>query len=93
MTQVNQLNISRTLLDSTIRDAVNQRVDQYQRLNDSLRQVNPEYFLKLKYFLCFFHSQIIVVPDGAVVMVRRKTFNDKNRLPAITEHPRNELTY
>ena len=34
MTQVNQLNISRTLLDSTIRDAVN------QRLNDSLRQVN-----------------------------------------------------
>ncbi|CAF0980618.1 unnamed protein product [Adineta ricciae] len=40
MSQVNQLNISRTLLDSTIRDVVNQRVDQYQRLNDSLRQSN-----------------------------------------------------
>ncbi|UJR10806.1 hypothetical protein I4U23_014994 [Adineta vaga] len=40
MTEVNQLNVSRTLLDTTIRDAVNQRKDQYQRLNNSFHQSN-----------------------------------------------------
>jgi len=39
MTQVNQIAVSRTILDSTIRDAVNQRIDQYQRLGETSRQV------------------------------------------------------
>ena len=39
MTEVNQMAISRTLLDSTIRDAMNQRTDQYHRLDETLRQV------------------------------------------------------
>ncbi len=39
MTQVNQLVVSRTILDSTIREAVNQRIDQYQRLGETSRQV------------------------------------------------------
>ena len=43
MTEVDQLNISRTLLDSSIREAVNNRLDQYQRLEDSSRQVKLSY--------------------------------------------------
>ncbi len=39
MTQVNQLALGRNILDSTIREAVNQRNDQYQRLGETSRQV------------------------------------------------------
>ena len=39
MTQVDQLVIGRTILDSTIRDVVNQRIDQYSRLGQISRQV------------------------------------------------------
>ncbi|CAF1071982.1 unnamed protein product [Adineta steineri] len=39
MTHVNKLVIGRSLLDSTIRDVVNQRIDQYQRIDESHRQV------------------------------------------------------
>jgi hypothetical protein len=40
MTQVNQLVLSRTILDSIIRDVVNQRIDDYDKLAETLRQVN-----------------------------------------------------
>ena len=39
MTQVNQLVLGRTILDSMIRDVVHQRVDDYQKLEETLRQV------------------------------------------------------
>lgn len=40
MTQVNQLVLGRTVLDSIIRDVVNQRIDDYQKLEEILRTVN-----------------------------------------------------
>jgi len=40
MTQVNQLVLGRTILDSIIRDVVNQRIDDYDKLAETLRQVN-----------------------------------------------------
>jgi hypothetical protein len=39
MTQVNQLVLGRTILDSIIRDVVNQRIDDYDKLAETLRQV------------------------------------------------------
>ena len=39
MAQVNQLVLGRTILDSMIRDVVHQRVDDYQKLEETLRQV------------------------------------------------------
>ena len=39
MKQVNQLVLGRTILDSIIRDVVNQRIDDYQKLEETLRQV------------------------------------------------------
>ncbi|CAF3202483.1 unnamed protein product [Rotaria socialis] len=39
MTQVNQLVLGRTILDSIIRDVVNQRIDDYQKLEETLRQM------------------------------------------------------
>jgi hypothetical protein len=39
MTQVNQLVLGRTILDSIIRDVVNQRIDDYEKLAETLRQV------------------------------------------------------
>jgi hypothetical protein len=47
MTQVNQLVLGRTLLDSIIRDVVNQRIDDYEKLAETLQQVSIE-------FCCFF---------------------------------------
>ena len=44
MTQVNQLVLGRTLLDSIIRDVVNQRIDDYEKLAETLQQVN-QYFI------------------------------------------------
>ncbi|CAF4554194.1 unnamed protein product, partial [Rotaria sp. Silwood2] len=38
MTQVNQLVLGRTILDSIIRDVVNQRVDNYEKLAEALKQ-------------------------------------------------------
>jgi hypothetical protein len=40
MKQVNQLVLGRTILDSIIRDVVNQRIDNYEKLAEALRQVN-----------------------------------------------------
>ncbi len=40
MTQVNQLVLGRAILDSIIRDVVNQRIDDYDKLAETLRQVN-----------------------------------------------------
>jgi hypothetical protein len=39
MAQVNQLVLGRTILDSIIRDVVNQRIDNYDKLAETLRQV------------------------------------------------------
>jgi hypothetical protein len=39
MTQVNQLVLGRTILDSIIRDVVNHRIDDYEKLAETLRQV------------------------------------------------------
>jgi len=39
MTQVHQLVLGRTILDSIIRDVVNQRIDDYDKLAETLRQV------------------------------------------------------
>ncbi|CAF0883114.1 unnamed protein product [Rotaria sp. Silwood1] len=39
MTQVNQLVLGRTILDSIIRDVVNQRIDNYEKLAEALIQV------------------------------------------------------
>ncbi|CAF3582789.1 unnamed protein product [Rotaria sordida] len=39
MTQVNNLVLGRTILDSVIRDVVNQRIDDYQNLEETLRKV------------------------------------------------------
>ncbi|CAF3025858.1 unnamed protein product [Rotaria sp. Silwood2] len=39
MTQVNNLVLGRTILDSIIRDVVNQRVDDYQNLEEILKKV------------------------------------------------------
>ncbi|CAF0765178.1 unnamed protein product [Adineta steineri] len=39
LTHVNQLVLGRTILDSIIRDVVNQRIDDYEKLADTLRQV------------------------------------------------------
>ncbi|CAF5143649.1 unnamed protein product, partial [Rotaria sp. Silwood1] len=39
MTQVNQLVLGRTILDSIIRDVVNQRIDDYQNLEETLKKV------------------------------------------------------
>ncbi len=47
MTQVNQLVLGRALLDSIIRDVVNQRIDDYEKLAETLQQVSIE-------FCCFF---------------------------------------
>ena len=44
MTQVNQLVLGRTILDSIIRDVVNQRIDDYDKLAETLRQVNTVKF-------------------------------------------------
>lgn len=41
MTQVNNLILGRTILDSIIRDVVHQRIDNYEKLEETLRQVNP----------------------------------------------------
>jgi len=38
MTQVNQLVLGRTILDSIIRDVVNQRIDDYDKLEEALRK-------------------------------------------------------
>ena len=40
MTQVNHLVLGRTLLDSIIRDVVHQRIDDYDKLEETLRRVN-----------------------------------------------------
>jgi hypothetical protein len=40
MTQVNQLVLGRTILDSIIRDVVNQRGDDYEKLEETLRKVD-----------------------------------------------------
>ncbi len=40
MTQVNQLVLGRTILDSIIRDVVNQRIDDYEKLAETLQQVS-----------------------------------------------------
>lgn len=45
MTQVNQLILGRTILDSIIRDVVNQRVDNYEKLAETLRQVKNKTFI------------------------------------------------
>jgi hypothetical protein len=39
MTQVNQLVLGRNILDSIIRDVVNQRIGDYDKLAETLRQV------------------------------------------------------
>ncbi|UJR34985.1 hypothetical protein I4U23_027764 [Adineta vaga] len=39
LTHVNQLVLGRTILDSIIRDVVNQRIDDYEKLADTLKQV------------------------------------------------------
>ena len=39
MTQVNNLILGRTILDSIIRDVVHQRIDNYEKLEETLRQV------------------------------------------------------
>lgn len=39
MNQVNKLVLGRTILDSIIRDVVNQRIDDYEKLAEALRQV------------------------------------------------------
>jgi hypothetical protein len=39
MTQVNQLVLGRTILDSIIRDVVNHRIADYDKLAQTLRQV------------------------------------------------------
>jgi hypothetical protein len=44
MTQVNQLVLGRTILDSIIRDVVNQRIDDYEKLAETLRQVKIVFF-------------------------------------------------
>jgi len=46
MTQVNQLVLGRTILDSIIRDVVHQRIDNYDQLAETLRQV--KFFIDLK---------------------------------------------
>jgi hypothetical protein len=51
MKQVNQLVLGRTILDSIIRDVVNQRIDNYEKLAEALRQVN---ILLSKIILSFF---------------------------------------
>jgi hypothetical protein len=45
MTQVNQLVLGRTILDSIIRDVVNQRIDDYEKLAQTLRQVKIIFIL------------------------------------------------
>jgi hypothetical protein len=45
MTQVNQLVLGRTILDSIIRDVVNQRIDDYGKLEEALRRVKI-YFIE-----------------------------------------------
>ncbi len=39
MIQVNNLVLGRTILDSIVRDVVNQRIDDYEKLAETLRQV------------------------------------------------------
>jgi hypothetical protein len=39
MIHINQLVLGRTILDSIIRDVVNQRVDDYEKLAETLKQV------------------------------------------------------
>jgi hypothetical protein len=40
MAQVDQLVLARTILDSIIRDVVQQRIDNYEQLEETLRQVS-----------------------------------------------------
>jgi hypothetical protein len=54
MKQVNHLVLGRTILDSIIRDVVNQRIDDYEKLAETLRQVNISFFWKLFYLLLFY---------------------------------------
>ena len=53
MTQVNQLVLSRTILDSIIRDVVNQRIDNYDQLAQTLQQVTI-FFLNNTRAISFF---------------------------------------
>jgi hypothetical protein len=52
MTQVNHLVLGRTILDSIIRDAVNQRIDDYDKLAETLRQV--KFLLSYKNNIVFY---------------------------------------
>ncbi len=54
MTQVNQLILGRTILDSIIRDVVNQRIDNYDQLAETLRQVKV-LFIENKDKISFFY--------------------------------------
>lgn len=57
MAHVNQLVLGRTILDSIIRDVVNQRVDDYEKLEEALKQVKS-LFYKNK-MNCDFNVQMI----------------------------------
>lgn len=46
MTQVNHLILGRTILDSIIRDVVHQRMDNYEKLEETLRQVKFHFFIQ-----------------------------------------------
>ncbi len=52
MTQVNHLVLGRTILDSIIRDVVNQRIDDYDKLAETLRQV--KFLLSYKNNIVFY---------------------------------------
>ncbi len=51
MIHVNQLVLGRTILDSVIRDVVNQRIDDYEKLAETLRQVRILFFELLFIYL------------------------------------------
>ncbi len=64
MTQVNQLVLGRTILDSVIRDVVNQRIDDYEKLAQTLRQVKI-LLIENNYFIVLFFLKFV---EGGVDM-------------------------
>ncbi len=63
MIHINQLVLGRTILDSIIRDVVNQRIDDYEKLAETLKQVKFGFLINLKNIR--FYSKVI---EGAIDM-------------------------
>ena len=86
MTQVNQLILGRTILDSIIRDVVNQRVDNYEKLAETLRQVKNKLSLSIERLTKINSNSLLKVesigehPQEILLMVLMKLSNEQNQV-------------